>query len=62
MKAITLKIDTYRKSIAIRMAVKDRIETLHKIVSSSSLSDKVKDLFREELVELEIMHKHLEDF
>lgn len=60
MKTITLTINTYSKSFAIRMAVKDRIETLEKLVKAS-LSNEVIDIFRQELKELQDMRDELEE-
>jgi hypothetical protein len=62
MKAINLTIDTYTKSIAIRMAVADRIKTLSELLSNTGLSDEVKAIFGKDLAELESMHKQLNDW
>ncbi len=62
MKAITLTIDTYAKSLAIRTAISRRIETLSTMISESSvLSDEVKQIFREDRRELEAIQRQLED-
>jgi hypothetical protein len=62
MKAITLKIDTYAKSFAIRMAISHRIETLSTMITEfSGLSDEVKQIFREDRRELLAIQKQLED-